>query len=398
MPQILFVLLLIVNLAVALFAPGDDNFDALMQFLSDQLQLIGFSPSAAQLTPSDIPLTRGNFIFIGFQTLLFFFNALIAVLYTGAYAAERIGQPASLGLRSMVRSIPKLILLVLALIIPALLSSFFMWLPIIVILCGVAFTPLLFSEKRLPFGSAIKQSWQLTRGHKLSIFASFFFLNAINRVIALVVGFMAPRNEMILTVLSVFLTVLFTLMKGRLLGLMYVFYTRQVTVLGSGFLVMADAKNLFEQPLKPLPDDVFVPEIKEMSQYQESGRADVARRQSDRTDNMKHSDQSNDMNDQNTSGRQRDYGQPDAPRQQNVSGQQQDPRHQSDPEKQSEVEQQVDGDPDHQPRSSSDYEGQHDQTRIGSREANQNDGSRDSNQPSDRSEQRDTQDKNNSNG
>ena len=313
MPQILFVLLLIVNLAVALFAPGDDNFDALMQFLSDQLQLIGFSPSAAQLTPSDIPLTRGNFIFIGFQTLLFFFNALIAVLYTGAYAAERIGQPASLGLRSMVRSIPKLILLVLALIIPALLSSFFMWLPIIVILCGVAFTPLLFSEKRLPFGSAIKQSWQLTRGHKLSIFASFFFLNAINRVIALVVGFMAPRNEMILTVLSVFLTVLFTLMKGRLLGLMYVFYTRQVTVLGSGFLVMADAKNLFEQPLKPLPDDVCT-EIKEMSQYQ--SRVEpmlLATKRSYR--HMKHSTGANDMNDQNTSGRQRIMD-VDAPRQQ----------------------------------------------------------------------------------
>ena len=271
-PRILFVILLAVNLFIAILSPGDRNFDALLQFLNDQIQLIGFNSTTESLTPSDIPLTKGNLIFLSVQILLFLFNIFMGLLYAGAYTSERLKQPAALGIKAMLRSLPKLILLVLMLIIPTILSSFLMWLPIIVILCGLSFMPFLFSEKRMSFFEAVKRSWTLTRTHKLSIFLSFFFLNAIKRLITMVVGYIAPDQMFILQVLMAFLTTIFALMKGRLLGLLYVFYTRQVTVLKSGFMVMTDMKDIFNDTLTPLPDDVFIPEIRNLSRYKENSK------------------------------------------------------------------------------------------------------------------------------
>ena len=40
----------------------------------------------------------------------------------------------------------------------------------------------------------------------------------------------------------------------------------------SGFMVMTDMKDIFNDTLTPLPDDVFIPEIRNLSRYKENSK------------------------------------------------------------------------------------------------------------------------------
>lgn len=254
--RVLFLLTLAANLLVGLFNPGDADFSALGQYAQDQLQLL--QVGTAYVEPALPPISAGNLIFIASVLMLNLFNLFIMLLYTGAYTAERLGQPDGSGIRAMLRALPKFVLLILVLAVPAILSSLLFWLPIIVLISGLCFAPMFYSQKRMGFSAGLRNSWSATRYKKFSIFVSFLYLSLLIELLTLVTTLLfrgAPGAEVWV---GAFLTALVTLIRGRLLGVLFTFFMYQSDRLEGRMLSKADVMDLFAETLKPAPDDRFV--------------------------------------------------------------------------------------------------------------------------------------------
>lgn len=255
--RILFLILLAMNAAFYFWPPGDPDLSKVARYISEQLQLSQFDNGSSLFTELP-PFTRGNLIYIGCSVLVYLVGVLIGLLYSGAYAAERIGQKATLGLVSMLKAFPKVILLGLIILVPAILSSILMWIPLIIFLSGACFAPLLYSEKRQRLFLGLAVSWQFTYRKKFTIFLSFILISLASDGILMVLALLLPKSAQVIGVLAIFINSVFTLVGGRLLGILYVFFTRQTMDLPNGIVITSDPTEIFTVELRPTGSDVFV--------------------------------------------------------------------------------------------------------------------------------------------
>lgn len=253
--RVLFLVTLAANLLVGLFNPGDADFSALGQYAQDQLQLLQMGP--AYVEPALPPISSGNLIFIAAVLALNLFNLFMMLLYTGAYTAERLGQPVRSGTGAMFRALPRFILLILVLTVPAILSALLFWLPIIVLVSGLCFAPMFYSQKQAGFAAGLRGSWSATRYKKFPIFVSFLYLSLLTELLTLLAALLFRGMPGTSVWIGAFLTALVTLIRGRLLGVLFTFFMYQSDRLEGRMLSKADVMALFAETLKPAPDDRF---------------------------------------------------------------------------------------------------------------------------------------------
>ncbi len=250
----IFLLALALNLGFSLFPIGDNNFSALMLYtdeVSQNMMSYAMNPQALAALPA--PLSQGNIVFMISYLILQLVNLTLVLTYAGGYSAERVGKLAGEGIKRMLISLPKVLLLLLILIIPALFSSFLFWIPLIVLVCALCFAPLFYSEHGMGFVAGLKESIRRTKGRKLYIFVSFALLGILFDLASLLV----PDNPAITQWILPFFDVLLILMRGRLLGLLYVFFYRQVGDLETGAHTGLNARELFDEVLEPGPGEVW---------------------------------------------------------------------------------------------------------------------------------------------
>lgn len=224
--QILFLLCFGLNVLSILYPLGDTNFNNLSIWMNRSLT---FAPGESSASLSYPPaLSTGNLIFLGTQMIVLLLNLFFSYFYAAAYSAERDGLPAMKGIMSMFRSLPRQLLLLLLLIVPAFFSIFMLMIPLIIGSMMIIFTPLLIAERRLKISEAISHSYQMSKRRKLYMFFSFILIGMFVSIIESVSRMIAGQNQLAWILLASLISAMAALMRGRLIGLCYVFFAKQL--------------------------------------------------------------------------------------------------------------------------------------------------------------------------
>lgn len=227
--QAMFLLCFAINAAGLLFPIGNTDFSNLNAWLTRNmtLDLSGLN-NQVSYPPA---LSNGNLLFLASQAVILLINIFFSYFYAAAYSAERDGLPASKGIKTMARSLPKQFLLLLLIIVPAFLGIFMFLIPVLIGSFIILFTPMLIAERRMKLNTAISDSYILTRHRKFYLFLSFVLVNMfINLLERLVLG-IAGSNSLALVLLLAMVMAIAAMMRGRLIGLTYVFFAKQLRYL-----------------------------------------------------------------------------------------------------------------------------------------------------------------------
>lgn len=227
--QAMFLLCFGINCLSMLFPLGDTNFTNLDAWVNRSLTL-DFTGQTGMISYPPA-LSNGNLIFLGSQVLLLIVNIFFSYFYAAAYSAERDGLPASKGIQTMARSLPKQLLLLLLIIVPAFLSMFFLFIPIIIGSMMILFAPLLIAERRQKLNVAISDSYILTKHRKFYLFLSFMLVNMFISILERLIAMIAGSNSLAWILLIAMVSAIAAMMRGRLIGLTYVFFAKQLRYL-----------------------------------------------------------------------------------------------------------------------------------------------------------------------
>ena len=254
--QVLFIITLIVQALFNLFPPGDPNFQPYL------IAVIQIPTGEANLATVLSTLDMSHVIYFAASFVLGLFTTLVMLVYAGALVSEADGFPALRGAFSMLRRIPALLALGLLLLVPFILSLAFMLIPFLVILTFLAFTPLFLSSKKLKLGASMSESIRLTQGVKLNLFLSFFLLTFLFNLPQSIALALVPLNRFSQGLITAFFSALLALMRGRLLGLYFVYFVNRFPLGAAGFYRPGDPRKLFAEigrvpPEVPTEDDAL---------------------------------------------------------------------------------------------------------------------------------------------
>ncbi|MDI9469006.1 MAG: hypothetical protein QM296_02245 [Bacillota bacterium] len=218
--RFLFAAVLLLNVLFALFPPGSPDFSALLAWSE---RLIS-QPLSLDIGAAGPPAISGdNLIYLGASLLLGGLNWIASIAYASCYSAEREGLPAEQGLGRFFRRLPRVLVLFALLIVPTILSSFLLMLPLLFLLLAICLAPLLMIDDGLKLTAALETSRERTRGKRSLIFFSFALLAVLVSGSRSLLGSLVGRLGAALPVSMAFVTTLQTLMNGRLLGLLHRF-------------------------------------------------------------------------------------------------------------------------------------------------------------------------------
>ena len=227
--QVLFLFCFGLNAVSILYPIGDTDFSSLSAWMTRSMTLMQTGESHMILYPP--ALSGGNLLFLGTRMLVLIANLFVSYFYAAAYSAERDGMPAMKGVKNFTRSLPRLLLLLLLLIVPAFLSMFLLMIPFVLGALMFVFAPLLITEQRLKIGDALQQSYELTRGRKFYLFFSFVLISVFTSILENITRAISGNNQLTWVLLSSLVTAISALILGRLIGLCYVFFGKQLRYL-----------------------------------------------------------------------------------------------------------------------------------------------------------------------
>lgn len=266
--RILFLVALGINLAFSLFPIGSDNFDALNYYVATVNENpMKYAMNPALLADLPKPISGANILYLVGYVVLQLINFSMMLFYAGGYSAERVGRSATEGLKRMVTALPKVFLILLLLVVPAVFSAFFFWIPLFIIACTICFVPFFYSEHKMKFWDAVTAGARVTKGRKLQIFIAFALLRFFSNVLF----FVLPDNEGMLIWFVPLINVLMLLMRGRLLGLLYVFYYRQARSFGNTEYTSIELQDLFDEVLRPGPREAWDERKKDSGSFHKQG-------------------------------------------------------------------------------------------------------------------------------
>jgi hypothetical protein len=152
-------------------------------------------------------------------------TVFISIVYANCLVMEKEGFPSKKAVLTSIRRLPQLLLFFLLLLLPVVISGLFLFIPLIFLYYSLFFVPLLITEGRRPIVMAIRESYQLTRGFRLSIFTIQVMLYFIlNIPMSLVIAtFLAAGSEKTLPeyLLMSFFRAAQILITGRMMGIFY---------------------------------------------------------------------------------------------------------------------------------------------------------------------------------
>lgn len=229
-----FVMLFFTVVFLALFGAlsipvGDSDFNALLLLARDVLE------GKVRELPTELPLTRGNWIFLGYYALIILLMDYLRYVFAGAFVSESMNNGAAEGMKKMFRRAPSALLYLIINGLVMALSSFAMLLPFLWFATGTIFVPLLRSEEDEPFWRSFKSSFDYTRGNKMMIFSSLFVLNLFIRMIQRLIFDIAPLNPLSMRLVSAFTLTITMLVMGRYIGLAYLYFTKVMPRMAESF-------------------------------------------------------------------------------------------------------------------------------------------------------------------
>lgn len=224
--QIWFVLLYALNLPVYVFMAGNVSIEQYVTSLSDLLASSQFTLEAlAALKPPD-----SMWLLIGLSLLAGLINGFFSLLYATLFLGELNEMTPRQSLNSCLTALPRLALFGLLIAVPAVLSSFLAFLPLIIFAVMMYFLPLLLSLEKLKLGDAIQGSLNATRGHKLFIFSQVVLVLLITGLPQNLILNFVPIGILPTGIVTSFFNVLRALIMGRLMGMLYLMIVKKVAM------------------------------------------------------------------------------------------------------------------------------------------------------------------------
>jgi hypothetical protein len=215
--RLLFLVILLIRSMTKLYPVGDPDFSKVEKWYT-QYRELGPGRATALGIP---PFTTGNFIFRGFEILLFFVFIFIGLLYLAIYLSDKAEMSTGAGLLRYMKRLPTLMLFVFALTsifaVPLLTVP-----PVaLLILAPLALAPTLIIKDRMTAINASLASIKRTVGIKLPIFLTFLihglFFFSLRFVFAL---FMNPSIKPFYFIEG-FWVAFYVLSFARLVGIVY---------------------------------------------------------------------------------------------------------------------------------------------------------------------------------
>ncbi len=205
-----------IHLLVLLLPIGDQNFDALLSAYETILSGNGVPPPVWEV------LTPGNWLYLGLLALTYLISAFFTFLYAVLFVSERDQEAEeSAVLRLTLKALPPLVFLALIIALPALLSAFLAFLPLLIFVFMMYFLPLNLAVGRQTLGQAMRASFEQTRGRRLGLFIKVFLLSFLLSIPQSLVLPLASGSQVSYAILNSFFVVLQALMQGRLMGILY---------------------------------------------------------------------------------------------------------------------------------------------------------------------------------
>ena len=216
----LFVFCYLVNI-VSYFIPGSDpNLTGLILFLQGLQQNRYVAPT----------FTRGNYVFLGLSAAAAALTLLCVYFYAAIYAGEREGKTVGDAVRGLVRALPSLLLCAFLMIIPAVLSIFTLFVPLILIATTFYFLPLNLILGRMRLTDALAASFRDTRHMKFVIFLQFVTLMLVLNLPENLVFGIFGLGGIPGTLVSGFFVAARALARGRLMALLYLNLVKKVPI------------------------------------------------------------------------------------------------------------------------------------------------------------------------
>ncbi|MHB1452529.1 MAG: hypothetical protein ACYCYM_01045 [Saccharofermentanales bacterium] len=159
---------------------------------------------------------------LAFSVLVSYFS----LIYATCFIMEHDGFPGKKGIIASLRQFPRLVGLILILIVPVLISSVFLFIPMIYLYYSLFFAPALITEGKKGIIEAMIESFRVSRGFKISIFFTqmliYFIINIPISLFAS--GFLySGYNDTIAEYLVMsFLSAAQVLITGRMIGNYYI--------------------------------------------------------------------------------------------------------------------------------------------------------------------------------
>ena len=226
--QIWFLVLYALNLLIFFLPFVDTDFSGYFSYIDTMLS--GRLPSGIDF---DI-MTTGNWVFIGLSLLMTAIGAFFGLMYATLYVGQNSGMKPREALKGCLAALPRLFILMLGLLIPALVSACFLFLPVIIFAVFMYFLPLNLALEPRSLRDALQKSLLDTRRLRLFIFFEVFLLSLIISLPrSIILGFI-PAGILPSVLVATFFTVLQIFVQARLMGILYrVLVNKEQTVIPS---------------------------------------------------------------------------------------------------------------------------------------------------------------------
>ncbi len=221
--QLWFVLLYVINLLPLVLPVGDKDFTGLVLALDEMLA--GRLPAR----PAWELLSPGNWLVLGLMLLTTLITLFFSLLYATLFVGEREGMTPATAFKSSGRAFFWLVLLGLVLFLPAMLSAFLAFIPLLIFVFMMYFLPLYLSLTKKQLLPAMQASYEATKKKKIYIFFRILLLSFIVQL---------PQNliqNLGLSAwpyyaLTTFFVCLQAFVQGRLMGILYLFIVKNIPI------------------------------------------------------------------------------------------------------------------------------------------------------------------------
>lgn len=219
--QLWFIILYALNMCIYFLPFVDINFDNFFYFFQQ------FAETGKLPTPLTGILSAGNWIFIGLSLLMNLVNAFFGLMYATLFVGELSGMTPGQAVMRSLGALPRLMLLIMLMLVPAILSAYLLFMPLIVFVFMMYFTPLLVTLERQKVSEAMHRSFEATRRQKLFIFAQAVLLSMLVSLPRSLILSFIPASIVAVAAAATFFSVILTFIEARLMGFLYIILVKK---------------------------------------------------------------------------------------------------------------------------------------------------------------------------
>ncbi|MEA4890248.1 MAG: hypothetical protein VB070_12370 [Clostridiaceae bacterium] len=220
--QIWFILLYAINLLVFVLPIGDRDFSRLFDAFTT------LTSGDLNVQPAWELLTPGNWLLIGLSFLVSLITLFFSYLYAVYFIGEQDDMTPGQAVVRCLRKIPAMLAVCVVLLLPALMSACFAFIPLIIFLFMMYFLPLDLALENRPLLESIRYSYEMTRHKKLIILVEVALLSLAVTIPQNIILNLISGYDILYYALASFFVVIRAFMQGRMMGILYLFLVKKV--------------------------------------------------------------------------------------------------------------------------------------------------------------------------